>query len=134
MAWLKQQPQVARILHPSESDQPGHAVWRRDFSGSAGVFGLVMKAASREAQAAALAAMRHIQIGASWGGVHSLIAPSDPRKGRNHCDWLPDGPYWRLSIGLENADDIIADLDEALATLSGKDRRQATGAVGQAAE
>ncbi len=134
MAWLKRQPQVARILHPSEPDQPGHAVWRRDFSGSAGVFGLVLKPARREAQAAALKAMRTIQIGASWGGVHSLVAPSDPRKGRSHCSWLPDGPYWRLSIGLEDADDIIADLDAALAVLSGEDRRRATEAVGQAAE
>jgi cystathionine beta-lyase len=128
MAWLKRRPEVVRILHPSEPDHPGHAVWRRDFGGSAGVFGVVLRPAPREAQAAALKAMRHMQIGASWGGVHSLVAPSDPRKGRRFCDWLPDGTYWRLSIGIEDPEDIIADLDEALAVFAGRrPHRRPTG-------
>ncbi len=118
IAWLKRQPQVARVLHPAEPDHPGHDVWKRDFSGAAGVFGVILEPCSRAAQAAALSALRIFQIGASWGGVHSLVAPSDPRKGRRFRAWLPEGPYWRLSIGLEDADDIIADLACGLAAMT----------------
>jgi cystathionine beta-lyase len=110
ISWLKAQPQVARVLHPGEPDHPGHAVWKRDFTGAAAVFGVIFTPCSRAVQSAALSALKLFQIGASWGGVHSLVAPSDPRKGRKFCEWLPDGPYWRLSIGLEDSADIIADL------------------------
>ncbi|MGL4974917.1 MAG: cystathionine beta-lyase [Bosea sp. (in: a-proteobacteria)] len=132
VAWLKAQPQVLKVLHPAEPDHPGHEVWKRDFSGAAAVFGVVLRPSSRKAQASALAAMTLFQIGASWGGVHSLVAPSDPRKGRQFCDWLLEGPYWRLSIGLEDSDDIIADLGKAMAALDGQQQNAST--IGQAAE
>ncbi len=134
IAWLKEQPQVARVLHPAEPDHPGHQVWRRDFAGAAGVFGVVFKPCGRDAQAAALSALQIFQIGASWGGVHSLVAPSDPRKGRQFCGWLPEGPYWRLSIGLEDSIDIIADLANGLAALDSHAMRRASSGLGQAAE
>jgi len=132
--WLKEQPQVARVLHPAEPDHPGHKVWERDFKGAAGVFGVVFKPCGRDAQSAALSALHVIQIGASWGGVHSLVAPSDPRKGRQFCDWLPDGPYWRLSIGLEDSADIIADLAKALSALGAHATRRTSSQLGHAAE
>jgi cystathionine beta-lyase len=132
IAWLKTQPQVLKVLHPAEPDHPGHQIWKRDFAGAAAVFGVMLQPCSREVQAAALATMTLFQIGASWGGVHSLVAPSDPRKGRQFCDWPSEGPYWRLSIGLEDSGDIIADLGKALAALDG--HRQHANMIGQAAE
>lgn len=134
MTWLKAQPSVAKVLHPAEPDHPGHQVWKRDFVGAAAVFGIIFHPSSREPQAAALSALRIFQIGASWGGVHSLIAPSDPRKGRQFCDWLPEGPYWRLSIGLEDRADLIADLSHALAELDRRATPLADNPLGHAAE
>jgi cystathionine beta-lyase len=134
IAWLNRRPQVVRVLHPAEPDHPGHDVWKRDFAGSAAVFGVIFKPCSRAAQAAALSALRLFQIGASWGGVHSLVAPSDPRKGRQFCSWLPDGPYWRLSIGLEDLSDIIADLERGFSALSGDTKRPDDHRIGHAAE
>jgi cysteine-S-conjugate beta-lyase len=120
--WLSEQPEVVQILHPSLPEHPGHAIWKRDFTGSAAVFGVILKPVSRDAEAAALEAMTTIQIGASWGGVHSLVAPSDPRKGRQSCGWVKPGPYWRLSIGLEDVDDLIDDLTRAFKLLSTSDK------------
>ena len=134
IAWLKAHPTVAKVLHPAEPDHPGHVVWKRDFAGATAVFGIVLRPCSRDAQAAALAAMKVFQIGASWGGVHSLVAPSDPRKDRQFCDWLPDGPYWRLSIGLEDGSDLIADLSNALRTMDGQGRTSTSNPFGHAAE
>lgn len=115
MGWLSQRREVARILHPTMPDHPGHAVWKRDFHGAAGVFAMVLAPELARLQAEALKRMRLFRLGASWGGVHSLVAVNDPRKGRSNLDWLPAGPVWRLSIGLEDADDLIADLQEAFA-------------------
>lgn len=126
---LSQSDEVARLLHPSLPGHPGHALWRRDHAGAAGVFGVVFHPAAREAQAAALAALKIFRIGASWGGVHSLVAPGDPRKGRMPLDWLPPGFYWRLSIGLESADDLMDDLGAALAVL--RSARRTDGATDQ---
>lgn len=134
IAWLKTQPMVARVLHPAEPEHPGHGVWKRDFSGAAAVFGVILKPCCRDAQARALSALKLFQIGASWGGVHSLVAPSDPRSGRQFCDWLPEGPYWRLSIGLEDRADLITDLSHGLAALN-PDAAQTNGdRFGHAAE
>jgi cystathionine beta-lyase len=134
ISWLKLQPQVAKILHPGELDHPGHAVWKRDFTGAAAVFGVIVNPCSREAQSAALSTLKVFQIGASWGGVHSLVAPSDPRKGRRFCDWLPEGPYWRLSIGLEDSADIIADLAAGFSKLATEPVRPSEDHLDQAAE
>ena len=108
--WLKGQSSVARILHPMLPDHPGHAVWRRDFTGAAGLFSIVLRPADPLNLARAFKALRLFQIGASWGGAHSLVAPSDPRKDRGTLAWLPDGPLLRLSIGLEAVEDLIDDL------------------------
>ncbi|WP_282568746.1 PLP-dependent transferase [Bosea sp. AS-1] len=75
--------------------------------------------------------MRLFRLGASWGGVHSLIAVSDPRKGRTSLDWLPSGPVWRLSIGLEALEDLIGDLEQAFAPFA--EFATASQAVGRTA-
>lgn len=113
LAWLASRSEVVQILHPSQPRHPGHAVWKRNFSGAAGVFSFVLRPDLAPFQAEALRRMRLFKLGASWGGVHSLIAVNDPRKGRTSLDWLKPGPVWRLSIGLETASDLLIDLAQA---------------------
>lgn len=111
--WLSQRPEIVRILHPVMPDHPGHAVWKRDFAGAAAVFSIVLRPELGPLQREVLKRMRLFRLGASWGGVHSLIAVNDPRKGRTSLDWLPPGPVWRLSIGLETLEHLIGDLEQA---------------------
>ncbi|WP_104666957.1 trans-sulfuration enzyme family protein [Ensifer adhaerens] len=113
MDWLSTRSEVAQILHPSRRDHPGHTVWKRDFAGSAGVFSIVLRPEFQRLQSEALSRMRLFRLGASWGGVHSLVAVSDPRKGRTDLEWLRPGPVWRLSIGLETVGDLKDDLAKA---------------------
>ncbi|RWK05854.1 PLP-dependent transferase [Mesorhizobium sp.] len=113
VAWLSERSEVAQILHPGQLGHPGHAIWKRDFIGSAGVFSFVLRPELATRQSVVLRALRLFRLGASWGGVHSLIAVSDPRKGRTSLDWLQPGPVWRLSIGLEALEDLLADLSQA---------------------
>lgn len=115
VTWLSQRPEVVQILHPAMPEHPGHAVWKRDFSGAAAVFSIVLRPELAPPQNEVLRRMRLFKLGASWGGVHSLIAVNDPRKGRTSLDWLPSGPVWRLSIGLEAREDLIGDLEQAFA-------------------
>ncbi|MER8575994.1 PLP-dependent transferase [Mesorhizobium sp. M1409] len=128
IAWLSESPEVAQILHPAEPGHPGHAVWKRDFAGSAGVFSFVLGPELAPLQSHVLRSLRLFRLGASWGGVHSLIAVSDPRKGRASLDWLKPGPVWRLSIGLEALDDLLADLSQAF-ELFAEARRSGTAAA-----
>ena len=118
MTWLAQQHAVESILHPSLPNHPGHAIWLRDFAGGVGVFSLILKPVVREKLIAAFDAFQVFKIGASWGGVGSLLAPSDPRQGRITLDWLPDGQLIRVSIGLEHLDDLVADFERAFAVLT----------------
>ncbi|MCA0420646.1 MAG: PLP-dependent transferase [Proteobacteria bacterium] len=113
MTWLSQRPEVVQILHPAMPDHPGHKVWKRDFAGAAAVFSIVLRPELAPLQGEILRRMRLFKLGASWGGVHSLIAVNDPRRGRTSLDWLPPGPVWRLSIGLEALDDLIGDIEQA---------------------
>jgi cystathionine beta-lyase len=114
--WLKTRPEVARVLYPPLHDDPGHALWKRDFTGACGLFSIVLRDASDEAVAAMLNGMRHFSLGYSWGGFESLILPahyhrSFPKK--------LEGPLIRLHIGLENVDDLKADLVAAFERLRG---------------
>ena len=128
MSWLSGRTEVAQILHPSQPGHPGHAIWKRDFAGSAGVFSFVLRPELAPMQSEALRRMRLFRLGASWGGVHSLIAVSDPRKGRTSLDWLKPGPVWRLSIGLEALDDLLADLSQAFELFAEKRRNETAAA------
>ena len=114
-AWLKTQPQVARILHPAFPDCPGHDVWKRDFSGSSGLFSIVLNGGAKADRAAVIDRLKLFGIGFSWGGYESLIANGDWEKIRTATNPDFEGPILRLHIGLEDPDDLIADLAQALA-------------------
>ena len=109
--WLKPQPEVQRILHPALPDDPGHALWRRDFTGATGLFGFEIKPTSRQGLAAMLDGMELFGMGYSWGGFESLLLPTDPAPIRSATKWSAAGPLLRLHAGLEDPDDLIADLE-----------------------
>jgi len=116
-AWLQGRPEVGRVLYPALPDDPGHAIWKRDFTGASGLFGVVLHPAGPEAVAAMLDGLELYGMGASWGGFESLILPSDPSANRTATVWAPAGPLLRLHIGLEDPEDLIADLDAGFARL-----------------
>ena len=111
--WLKEQPQVGRVLHPALADCPGHELWKRDFKGSSGLFSFELKTSDR---AAFVERLEHFGIGFSWGGFESLALPVDPRRTVSKA---PASNLVRLHIGLEDADDLIADLASALHRIAG---------------
>ena len=115
--WLQTRPEVLRVLHPALPDDPGYAIWRRDFLGSSGLFSIVLKPVPRAAVAAMVDGLELFGIGASWGGYESLVIPFDCRSYRTATEWAPGGPALRLSIGLEDAEDLKADLDAGFARL-----------------
>ena len=112
--WLKAQPQVDRVLHPALADCPGHDLWARDFSGSSGLFGVVLKLGSRADAATFCDGLRHFGLGYSWGGFESLCIPTSPEKLRRPGGFRTVGLSLRLSIGLEDPEELIADLAAAL--------------------
>lgn len=115
--WLSARPEVARLLHPAFPDCPGHATWRRDFKGASGLFSIILKPVSKPAIAAMLDGMKLFAMGYSWGGFESLILPLDPASYRTAVPWKAAGPLLRLHAGLEDADDLIADLEAGFARL-----------------
>jgi cystathionine beta-lyase len=115
--WLATRVEVSRVLHPALPDDPGHAIWRRDFSGSSGLFSAVLKPASRQAVGALLDDLELFGLGYSWGGYESLVIPFDCRTYRTATQWAPEGPALRFSVGLEDIDDLKADLDRGFARL-----------------
>ncbi len=112
--WLQKRPEVERILHPALPDDPGHILWKRDFSGSCGLFGVVLKRTSPRAVAAMLDGMSLFGMGFSWGGFESLIIPAHPETQRSAKPWQAEGPLIRLHIGLEAVEDLIQDLEAGL--------------------
>jgi cystathionine beta-lyase len=115
--WLAQRPEVARVLHPALDSCPGHAVWRRDFSGASGLFSIVFKPLPEAAVNAFLNELSLFGMGASWGGFESLAVPFDCAGIRTATNWAPGGPAVRLHIGLEDVDDLIGDLERGFAAL-----------------
>lgn len=113
--WLKEQPQIARVLHPALEDCPGHEYWARDFSGATGLFSVVLKGADKAARARLIDGLELFGIGYSWGGYESLALPADPVRTATRTDF--EGPLVRLHIGLEDPDDLIADLAAGLERL-----------------
>ncbi|HWF77493.1 MAG TPA: cystathionine beta-lyase [Caulobacteraceae bacterium] len=118
-AWLAEQPEIARVLHPALPGAPGHALWKRDYAGPAGVFSIVLKPASSATVNAFLDALRLFGLGFSWGGFESLALTADPQFDVRKVRPAFEGPVVRLNIGLEDPDDLIADLDQALGALRG---------------
>jgi cystathionine beta-lyase len=116
--WLAGRPEVLRVLHPGLPTHPQHAVWKRDFRGASGLFSVILKPRPQEAVNAFIEALELFGIGASWGGYESLIIPFDCSKFRTATRWEPGGPAVRLHVGLEDPDDLIADLENGLRRLS----------------
>jgi cystathionine beta-lyase len=116
--WLQQRPEVERVLHPALPDDPGHALWRRDFTGASGLFAMILKPCSRSAMAAFLDHMELFGMGYSWGGYESLILPAHPENIRTATRWSAPGPLIRLHAGLEDVNDLIADLDRGFQRLA----------------
>jgi cystathionine beta-lyase len=109
--WLQGRPEVRRVLYPALPDDPGHALWKRDFTGSSGLFGVLLTPFDKPAVAAMLDGMSLFKMGASWGGFESLILPQHPAANRTATRWAADGPLLRLHVGLEDPGDLIADLE-----------------------
>ena len=116
--WLSQRPEVARVMHPALPDSPGHSLWRRDFLGASGLFGVVLEPVSKEALSAMLDGMELFGMGWSWGGYESLIAPTEPARYRSATEWREPGTSLRLHAGLEHPDDLIADLEAGFERLN----------------
>jgi cysteine-S-conjugate beta-lyase len=115
--WLAERPEVERVLHPALSSCPGNDLWKRDFQGSSGVFSIVLKPGpTREQVFAFVDALQLFEIGYSWGGVTSLVVSYDFGHGTSREGY--DHRLFRLSVGLESAADLIADLEQALSHLT----------------
>ena len=116
--WLARRPEVLRVLHPALESDPGHAIWKRDFTGASGLFSIVLKAAPQKSVDAMLDSLKLFGMGYSWGGFESLIIPFDCSGYRTATQWAPGGPTLRLHIGLENVEDLKADLIRGFEALS----------------
>jgi cystathionine beta-lyase len=116
--WIARQPEVERVLHPALPSDPGHALWKRDFAGASGLFGVVLKAVNRQAYAALIDSLELFGIGASWGGYESLVIPFDCTRVRTATRWAPGGPTVRFHVGLEDVDDLIADLERGFSAFA----------------
>jgi cystathionine beta-lyase len=108
--WLATRPEVERVLHPALENDPGHAIWKRDFTGACGLFGVVLKPVSRQALAAFMDKLELFGMGFSWGGYESLIVTSHTN--RSAKPFHTNGPLIRIHAGLEDAGDLIADLEQ----------------------
>jgi cystathionine beta-lyase len=116
--WLAERPEIACVLHPALESCPGHALWRRDFSGASGLFSIVFKPVAQTAVNAFLNELTLFGIGASWGGFESLAIPFDCAPIRTATKWAPGGPTVRIHIGLEEIDDLIGDLERGFAAFA----------------
>ena len=116
--WLQKRPEVLRVLYPALPGDPGHTIWKRDFTGAASLFGVILKPVADEDVENMIDALKLFGIGSSWGGFESLCIRANPAKGRTATRWSPGGPLIRLHIGLEDPADLLADLEQGLAQLT----------------
>jgi cystathionine beta-lyase len=116
--WLEQRPEIARVLHPALESDPGHAIWKRDFTGACGLFSIVFKPCAQNAVFAFMNELSLFGMGASWGGYESLQIFFDCTEYRTATKWTPGGPTLRLHIGLEDTGDLIADLERGFAAMA----------------
>lgn len=115
--WLKQRPEIAKVLHPALPDCPGHDIWCRDFTGAGGLFSVIFEPRFSEAQIDCFVnALALFKIGFSWGGAHSLCVPYRMQSMRQ--SWSHQGGLVRFNIGLESAEDLIADIEQGLRAMA----------------
>ena len=119
--WLAERPEVVEVLHPALPGDPGHELWKRDFLGASSLFGFTLppELGSEQHLSALLDGLELFGIGSSWGGFESLLIPASPP--RTAVPWprpgRADGQLMRIHVGLEDTDDLIADLDAGFARL-----------------
>ncbi len=116
--WLEGRPEVLRVMHPALESDPGYKIWQRDFSGACGLFSIVLKPVGEKAVHAFMNALSLFGMGFSWGGFESLVILFDCTEYRTATKWAPGGPALRFHIGLEDPDDLIADLDHGFAAMA----------------
>ena len=116
--WLAQRPEVARMMYPALESDPGHAIWKRDFSGASGLFSIVLKPASQKSVHAFMDSLTLFGMGFSWGGYESLVILFDCTEYRTATKWAPGGPTLRFHIGLEDPSDLVADLESGFAAMA----------------
>jgi cystathionine beta-lyase len=116
--WLRGRPEVLRVMHPALPDDPGHAIWKRDFTGASGLFSIVLKPVPDAAVHAFLDTLELFGMGFSWGGYESLVILFDCSEYRTATSWMPGGPTLRFHIGLEHVDDLIADLERGFSAMA----------------
>jgi len=117
--WMQQRAEVAQVHYPPLPEDPGHALWKRDFTGACGLFSISLaKPYPTKAVAAMVQSYRYFGLGASWGGYESLVLPAFPDKLRSAAPWRGPGPVVRFYIGLEEPADLIADLEEGFDRLA----------------
>lgn len=115
-SWLKQRPEIAKVLHPAFEDCAGHPIWKRDFTGAGGLFSVLFDPLFTEEQTDRfIDSLALFRIGYSWGGANSLAVPY--RIAQMRRDWKDAGQLVRFNIGLEDAQDLIRDLEQALKAL-----------------
>lgn len=115
--WLKQRPEISKVLHPALPDCPGHEVWLRDFSGAGGLFSVIFDSAFNDRQIDAFVdGLKLFKIGFSWGGAHSLCVPYRMQSMRK--SWTEQGALVRFNIGLESVEDLIADIEQSFAGMA----------------
>jgi cysteine-S-conjugate beta-lyase len=115
--WLEERSEVKRVIYPALPSDSGHAIWKRDFDGAASLFAVVLQPASERAVAAFVDALKLFGIGSSWGGYESLVSVVHADGYRTATKWNPGGPALRLHIGLEDPEDVIADLERGFTAL-----------------
>lgn len=116
-AWLKGRPEIAKVLHPAFPDCPGHETWKRDFQGAGGLFSVLFDARYTEAQTDRFVdSLKLFKIGFSWGGANSLCVPYRIESMRSN--WSEQGQLVRFNIGLEDTQDLISDIEQALTVLA----------------
>ena len=115
--WLRDRPEVRRILYPALPGDPGHVLWRRDFTGACSLFGVVLHTSDKAAVARMVDHYRYFKIGASWGGFESLVIPAYPAKLRTAVAWTEPGFVLRYHVGLEAPEDLLEDLEEGFERL-----------------
>jgi len=115
--WLRNRDEVRQVMYPALPDAPGHEIWKRDFLGASGLFGVELETFSQKAVEKMIDEMRLFGIGSSWGGYESLILPVNVRDLRTASPWRFEGPLLRLHIGLEDVDDLKDDLNDGLERL-----------------
>jgi cystathionine beta-lyase len=118
--WLQSRPEVADVLYPALEKHPGHAIWKRDFSGAGALFSFVLRPEASPHAAALIDALELFGIGSSWGGYESLAILAHAERYRSVTKWAPGGETVRLHIGLEDPDDLIADLERGFAAMKKK--------------